>query len=150
MAIRRKKRPNWLPVVAGILIKNGKVLLGQRPEHKSLPGMWEFPGGKIELGERPEQALKRELEEELGIEVEVGPLRLATTHSYGESGVVLMFYEVRFWKGEPKTHHHLELQWVQPEEMKKMNLPEANREVFPEIQKILEAAIVVQKNQAVP
>lgn len=110
--------------------------------------MWEFPGGKIELGERPEQALKRELEEELGIEVEVGPLRLATTHSYGESGVVLMFYEVRFWKGEPKTHHHLELQWVSPVEMKSMNLPEANREVFPEIQKILESVIVVQRSEA--
>ena len=137
MAVKRKKRPQWLPVVAGILIKNGKVLLGQRPEHKSLPGLWEFPGGKIELGEKPDEALKRELDEELGLEVEVGPLRLATTHSYGESGVVLMFYEIRFWKGEPKTQHHLELQWVSPEEMKDLKLPDANREVFPQLQEII-------------
>lgn len=146
MAIKRKKRPQWLPVVAGIIIKNGKVLLGQRPEHKSLPGLWEFPGGKIELGERPEEALKRELDEELGIQVEVGPLRLATTHSYGESGVVLLFYEIRFWKGEPKTQHHLELQWVRPDEMKSMNLPDANKEVFPELRKILETSVAASHN----
>ena len=70
---KRKKRPNWLPVVAGVLIKDGKTLLGQRPEHKSLPGLWEFPGGKIELGETPEQALRRELKEELAIEADIGP-----------------------------------------------------------------------------
>ncbi len=137
MALKRKKRHHWLPVVAGILIKDGKALIGQRPEHKSLPGVWEFPGGKIEMGEIPTVALARELQEELGIDAQIGPLRFATTHNYGDVGVLLLFYEVRFWKGEPKTQHHLELQWATPDDLKSMNLPEANRLVLPSIMEII-------------
>ena len=61
----RSKKAHWIPVVAGFLKKDGKILVGQRPESHSLAGQWEFPGGKIEPGETPEQALARELEEEL-------------------------------------------------------------------------------------
>jgi 8-oxo-dGTP diphosphatase len=137
MAVKRKKRPQWLPVVAGILIKDGKVLLGQRPEHKSLPGLWEFPGGKIELGESPEAALQRELQEELGLDVDVGPLRIATTHNYAGVGVLLLFYEIRFWKGSPKPVHHLELKWTAGEDLPKEQLPEANRLVLPQIMALI-------------
>jgi 8-oxo-dGTP diphosphatase len=140
VAVKKKRRTPWLPVVAGILIKDRKVLLGQRPEHKSLPGLWEFPGGKIELGERPELALKRELSEELGIEAEIGTLRIATTHSYEEMGVLLLFYEVKFWKGQPKAVHHLELKWVTMEELRHENLPEANKAVLPDILRVMERA----------
>ena len=134
----RKKRPNWLPVVAGILIKDGKVLLGQRPEHKSLPGLWEFPGGKIELGESPEEAIRRELKEELGIDADIGQLRIATTHQYGEVGVLLLFFEVRFWKGSPKAEHHLELKWVNKEELVQQKLPDANQSVLPQIVELID------------
>lgn len=133
MALKKRKRPNWLPVVAGIIVKDGKVLLGQRPEHKSLPGLWEFPGGKIELGELPAQALKRELMEELGINAEIGDLKIATSHSYDDLGVLILFFEVRYWKGEPKAVHHLELKWVTPGQLKDENLPEANRKVLAQI-----------------
>src|SRR4051812_17580765 len=109
-----RRRPIWIPVVTGLLKKNDLVLLGQRPPGHSLAGQWEFPGGKIEIGESPEQALKRELQEELSIESEIGRLRLANTHAYGEKGVLLIFYDVLFWKGEPKATHHAELKWVHP------------------------------------
>ena len=138
MNLKRKKRPNWLPVVAGILIKDGKALLGQRPEHKSLPGLWEFPGGNIELGETPEIALRRELQEELAIDAEIGPLKIATSHTYGEVGVLLLFFEIRFWKGTPKPVHHLELKWVDKNELAEQKLPDANQIVLPQIVELLD------------
>lgn len=98
----QNRRKHWIPVVAGFLIKEGKVLVGQRPENNSLPGQWEFPGGKIEMGESPEEALARELKEELDIDATVGDLKLACTHSYGDVGIVILFYAIQFWKGEPK------------------------------------------------
>jgi len=134
----KPKRPSWLPVVAGIIRKENKVLLGQRPPGKSLAGLWEFPGGKIELGESPEKALHRELEEELGIDADIGALRIVTTHNYGEVGVLLVFFEVNFWKGEPKTIYHSQLKWVTIEELRQTELPEANKLV---LHKIIECLV---------
>ena len=104
----KSRKGHWIPVVAGFLKKDGKILVGQRPENNSLPGQWEFPGGKIEPGETPEQALVRELQEELGIDAEVGDLKLACTHSYGDVGILILFYEILFWKGQPKAQHGME------------------------------------------
>lgn len=129
----KPKKGHWIPVVAGFLMKDGKVLIGQRPEHNSLAGQWEFPGGKIELGESPEVALTRELNEELGIEAQVGDLKVACTHTYGDVGIVIMFFKVPFWKGEPKTKHHMQLEWVYPQELGDRNIPEANRRILPQL-----------------
>ena len=125
--LKPRVKKNWIPVSAGILKKDGKVLVGQRPENHTLAGLWEFPGGKIELGESPEQALARELNEELGIEAQVGELKIACTHSYGDVGIIILFFEVLFWKGEPKTKHHMNLEWVTPDELTHKNIPDANR-----------------------
>ncbi len=122
-----KNKKNWIPVVAGILKKGQQVLVGQRPETHTLGGLWEFPGGKIELGESPEYALKRELQEELGIDAEIGELKIACTHSYGDVGIVILFYEVLFWKGEPKAKHHTELEWIIAADLPLRNIPDANR-----------------------
>ncbi len=124
------KRPTWIPVVTGLIRKNGKVLVGQRPVGHSLAGQWEFPGGKIEKGETPEQALARELNEELGIEADIGTLKLASTHNYGDTGILILFYEVLFWKGEPKTVHHMDLKWIEPNELHTLQIPEANKKIL--------------------
>lgn len=133
----RLKKIQWIPVVAGFLKKENRILVGQRPENNSLAGLWEFPGGKIELGESPEEALTRELSEELGIQAEIGELKLSVTHSYNDVGIVILFYEVLFWKGEPKAKHHLMLDWIYPEELKERSIPEANKKVLPKIFKAL-------------
>lgn len=130
---RKQRKTHWIPVVAGFMKKGGQILVGQRPENHSLAGQWEFPGGKIESGETPEQALARELSEELGIEAEVGPLKLACTHSYGDVNILILFYEILYWKGEPKAKHHLMLEWIHPEELSHRNIPDANRRILDRI-----------------
>ena len=94
---------------------------------RAVPADIGVPGGKIEMGESPEEALARELREELGIEAEIGQLKIACTHSYGEVGILILFYEVLFWKGEPKTQHHTQLEWIKSSELPNKNIPDANR-----------------------
>lgn len=127
------KKPLWIPVVAGFIKQGKMILVGQRPENHSLAGQWEFPGGKIESGEAPEEALARELSEELGIEAEVGELKLSCTHSYGDVNILILFYEILYWKGQPKAKHHLMLEWIHPEELVSRNIPEANKKILPKI-----------------
>lgn len=128
-----RKRPQWIPVVAGIIKKGTKVLVGLRPQDNTLPGKWEFPGGKIELNESPEMALSRELKEELGIDAEIAELKLAITHTYSEVGILILFYEVRYWQGEPKPVHHMKIQWIEPHELSDLDIPDANRKVLPQL-----------------
>jgi len=138
MAVKHKKqKKHWIPVVAGLIKKDQQVLVGQRPEDHSLAGQWEFPGGKIELGESPEIALARELMEEIGIDAQIGELKLAVTHSYEDVGIIILFYEVTYWKGEPKALHHSQIEWVYPEELKARTIPEANRRVIDRLMTIL-------------
>lgn len=132
-----KSRSQWIAVVAALMRRQGKVLVGKRPEGASLPGRWEFPGGKIELDESPEEALIRELREELGIEAEVGPLKFAATHTYGKTGILFLFYEVKYWKGQLKTQQHLDLQWVAPKDLLELELPEANSKFLNQIMDVL-------------
>ncbi len=124
------KRPTWIPVVTGLIRKGSKVLVGQRPSGHTLAGQWEFPGGKIEKNESPEQALARELMEELAIEAEIGSLKYASTHSYGDTGIVILFYEVLFWKGEPKPIHHMDLRWIDLDELHSLPIPDANLRIL--------------------
>lgn len=133
----KMRKAHWIPVVAGFLRKGDQILIGQRPENHSLAGQWEFPGGKIESGEAPEIALARELSEELGIDATIGDLKLSVTHSYGDVNILILFYEVLFWKGEPKPKHHMMLEWIQPQELGSRNIPEANRRMLDRILKAL-------------
>lgn len=133
----RKRRPIWLPVSAGLIRKEDQFLVGLRPASGGMPGVWEFPGGKVEPGEDPSDALVRELMEELGIKAKIEKLHFVSSHSYGEINILLMFFEVLYWVGEPKAIHHVNIKWATLKELVKMDLPEANRAVLPRIGKAL-------------
>ncbi len=133
----RPKRTQWIPVAAGLMRKGNLLLLGLRPADHNLAGLWEFPGGKIESGEMPDQALVREFKEELGIDVEAGDLKLSCTHSYGDVNILILFYEIRFWKGEPKPLHHSQLEWLSAEQISQRQIPEANKKILDRIFKSL-------------
>ena len=94
---------------------DGRVLLAQRPEGKSLAGLWEFPGGKVEPGESPRAALIRELEEELGITADTCWPWLMREHDYEHANVRLHFFEVPEWTGDINDHVHAALAWDHPE-----------------------------------
>src|SRR5688500_12829836 len=118
----KKKKPVWIPVVTALIRKRDEILVGLRPEGHALAGLWEFSGGKIEPGESPEKALCRELQEEIGIDATIGPLKYACTHTYGSTGIIILFYEVNFWKGEAKSVHHTSIRWVNTEELRQLPL----------------------------
>ncbi|MDP8916904.1 MAG: (deoxy)nucleoside triphosphate pyrophosphohydrolase [Pseudomonadota bacterium] len=107
---------------------DGRVLIAQRPEGKSLAGLWEFPGGKVERGETPEAALIRELREELGIEVKADCLAPFVFASHGYEGFHLLMplYLCRRWDGFARAHHHSALRWVRPAELDRWPMPPAD------------------------
>lgn len=107
---------------------DGRVLLAQRPEGKSMAGLWEFPGGKIEDGETPEAALIRELNEELGIDTWascLAPLTFAS-HSYDEFHLMMPVFACRKWEGTPQAREGQVLKWVKPIEMRDYPMPAAD------------------------
>ena len=109
-------QPLILVVAAALVDPDGRVLIAQRPEGKSMAGLWEFPGGKIESGERPETALIRELDEELGIAVKepcLAPFTFAS-HTYGEFHLLMPLYICRRWDGTPRPLLHAALKWIRP------------------------------------
>ena len=91
-------------VAAGIVIEQGKVLLSRRKKGSHLAGLWEFPGGKAEAGEDPRAALRRELEEELGITTRIGEIVEVTFHRYedADKAVLLLFFEAFREEGSPE------------------------------------------------
>jgi 8-oxo-dGTP diphosphatase len=122
--------PLILPVVAAALVDlEGRVLLQQRPEGKSLAGLWEFPGGKVEPGETPEAALIRELEEELAIAVPHACLAPAAFASapLGDRHLLLLLYVTRKWSGVPRALEATALRWVRPADMHALAMPPADR-----------------------
>jgi 8-oxo-dGTP diphosphatase len=114
-------------VVAALIIKDGKLLACQRTRHQTMPLKWEFPGGKIEEGEQPRDALRRELDEELGIEAEIGEEITRIRHHYkGGSSVELRFYVVRKYQGEIENRIFKDLQWLKPSELPACDFLEAD------------------------
>ena len=103
-----------LNVVAGIVRRDGRILICQRPEGGHMPGLWEFPGGKIKDGENSRQALRREISEELGIEVDVGHLYWETRYRYPDRNVHLRFYDCVWKNGMAKNLGVAEHKWVYP------------------------------------
>ena len=114
-------------VVAALIEKDGKLLICQRTRHQTMPLKWEFPGGKIEEGEQPRDALRRELEEELGIVATIGDEIARIQHEYPNGGMVeLRFYLVHRYQGELENRIFREIQWATPQELPKFDFLEAD------------------------
>ncbi len=112
---------------------DGRILLAQRPEGKSMAGMWEFPGGKIEPGETPEAALVRELQEELGINTWkscLAPLTFAS-HSYDDFHLLMPLFACRKWDGIPQGKEGQTLKWVIPQDLRNYDMPPADIPLIP-------------------
>jgi len=107
---------------------DGRVLLAQRPEGKSMAGLWEFPGGKVEPGETPEAALIRELHEELGIETWqscLAPLTFAS-HAYADFHLLMPLFACRKWTGIVQPREGQALTWVRVNKLRDYPMPDAD------------------------
>lgn len=114
-------------VVAALIVENGKLLVCQRTRHQTMPLKWEFPGGKIEEGEQPRDALRRELEEELGIVATIGDELARIQHEYPNGGMVeLRFFVVREYKGQIENLIFRDMQWAPPRDLPTYDFLEAD------------------------
>jgi 8-oxo-dGTP diphosphatase len=114
-------------VVAALIMRDGKLLVCQRTRHQTMPLKWEFPGGKIEEGEQPRDALRRELDEELGIQATIGDELARIQHEYPNGGMVeLRFYIVHEYKGELENRIFKDIQWAAPKDLPKFDFLEAD------------------------
>jgi 8-oxo-dGTP diphosphatase len=121
-------KPLLLVVACALLDADGRILLAQRPEGKSMAGLWEFPGGKLAEGETPEAALIRELREELGVETReacLAPLFFAS-HGYEGFHLLMPLYVCRRWEGQPTPREGQRLAWVRPEQLRDYPMPPAD------------------------
>mgnify|MGYP005810049663 CR=1 FL=1 len=116
-----------LHVVAAVIRgEDGTILLARRPAHLHQGGLWEFPGGKVEGSEAPRAALRRELEEELGIRAANASPLIQIFHRYPEREVFLEVFEVTHWRGDPYGREGQMLRWVAPEALDAHAFPAAN------------------------
>lgn len=121
-----------LVAAAALFDADGRVLLAQRPEGKSMAGLWEFPGGKLEANESPEAALVRELREELGIKTRLEDLRPLnfTSYSYPDFHLLMPLYSCREWSGNLVPQEGQNISWVKIEDLKRYNAPAADIPLF--------------------
>ncbi|HAU01880.1 MAG TPA: 8-oxo-dGTP diphosphatase MutT [Porticoccaceae bacterium] len=121
---------------------DGRILLAQRPEAKSLAGLWEFPGGKVEVNEQPQRALARELREELAIEIEVLQPYMQISHDYPDKNVLLDIWTVRHTEGQMRGVEGQECRWISLPQLAQaidagtLQFPDANQ---PILQRLLTA-----------
>jgi 8-oxo-dGTP diphosphatase len=116
-----------------LIDRDGRVLLAQRPESKSMAGLWEFPGGKVEGSETPEAALVRELHEELGIETWnscLAPLTFAS-HTYDDFHLLMPLFACRKWNGIVQPKERQTLKWVYPKDFSNYPMPPADIPLIP-------------------
>lgn len=114
-------------VTAAIIIRDRKVLIARRNPDLTNGGRWEFPGGKVKAGENPRSCLKRELKEEMGIEVEVLDKIGTSTHKGEHQFLKLLFYNTQWINGKMRLRDHTEVQWVRADQLSEYDLTPADR-----------------------
>jgi 8-oxo-dGTP diphosphatase len=126
-------KPVLLVVAAALIDVDGRVLIAQRPEGRSMAGLWEFPGGKVGPDETPEEALVRELEEELSIDVCdtcLAPFTFAS-HSYETFHLLMPLYLCRNWDGELRPREGQQIKWVRAVRLRDYPMPPADLPLIP-------------------
>jgi len=126
---KKKARAPHYDVTAAIIRKNGRVLIAQRPADKLLGGMWEFPGGKMEKGETKEMCLRRELKEELGIEIKVEKQVMALRHAYSHFKITLYVFESRLMRGKPRAIEVADFKWLPPRALAAYPMGKTDRQI---------------------
>lgn len=124
-----------IDVAAGLVFRNGKLLITRRHPEAHLGGLWEFPGGKREADESFEDCLTRELREELGIDVEVGELVESLTHAYPEKTVHLKFFLCRWKQHEPRALGCPAFEWISATELDRYSFPAADARLLERLRK---------------
>ena len=132
-------KPILLVAACALIDADNRILLAQRPEGKSLAGLWEFPGGKVEAGETPEETLVRELEEELGIVTKVpclAPLTFAS-HTYETFHLLMPLYICRRYEGIAHGREGQAVKWVRSKALRDYPMPPADEPLIPFLQDLL-------------
>jgi len=127
---RKKGEVPHRQIGAGVIWRDDKILISQRPLKGLLGGLWEFPGGKQEPGETLAQCVAREIKEELGIKVKVGQELMSVEHAYSHFRITLHAFECRYVSGEPQKLGVADWRWITPTELKKFAFPAANQPII--------------------
>jgi mutator protein MutT len=130
--------PAPIRVAAGLVFDGGRLLITQRPAEKHLGGLWEFPGGKLDDGESYPDCLRRELREELGVEVAVGSMLAAIEHAYPEKTVRIQFYRCSLTSGVPSAIECADLEWITADQLDQFVFPPADTGLLGELKSLPE------------
>ena len=128
----RRDRPHK-SIAAGVVWRDGRILIARRPQDGLLGGLWEFPGGKIEAAESPPEAVVREVREELGVEVEPADKIAAVDHAYSHFSITLHAYHCRYVRGTPRALGCDAFAWATPAELEGYAFPAANKQILERI-----------------
>ena len=126
-----------IEVAAGLVFNQERLLITQRHESDHLGGLWEFPGGKVEPDETLEECLRRELLEELGIDVAVGELVESIRHEYPDRTLLIKFFHCKIISGTPRLLDCQDLQWVEAAELEKYEFPPADAQLLQHLRREL-------------
>ncbi len=125
--------PDYIPVTAAIIEKDGEILIARR-KHPFMGYHWEFPGGKLEDGENLEDCLKREIMEELGIKIAVGRLVSSRKHVLNcQSAIMLYAYQAEYVSGEIVLTDHDAVAWVKRKDLVQYSFPDPDWQIVKDI-----------------